>query len=439
MVRRFVSGLIAVALASVAAAQPAPAPIQPATIIRAGGVFDSATGRVSGAQDILVRGGSVEAVGAGLSAPDGARVVDLRRCTVLPGLIDAHQHLLSEDTPGENGPAADARALFVQGDVVRALRGAARARQMLDAGFTTVRDLGDSGSYADLALAEVIADGALTGPRIYGSGPGLAPEGGQAGGRMTGEAIGREYRIVNGVEDARRAVRQAVSHGARVIKVYPEATPNRTRLGPEELRAIVDEAGRHGLRVAAHATSDRGAREAIDAGVASIEHGYELSDETLRLMARRGVFLVPTDIERGVFRALSRATGRGEPPESVMEEQLAPLRDRLRRAVAAGVPIAAGSDNYFPFEGGRGVAALRVLFAYQEAGLTSPQILQAATRGGARLLGEERLGVVRSGAFADLIAVAGDPTTDLTALERVRFVMTRGRLHRDAAPGECAG
>ena len=288
------AALLAACLPAVVAAQPAP---QPVTLVRAGDLFDSEAGRMVGPRDILIRGDRIAEVGQGLAAPEGATVIDLSRCSVIPGMIDAHTHLLLEQRGGEGLSDVAARDQAVHGDVHRALIATGRGREYLAAGFTTVRDLGNSGQYLDLALEKAINEHRIAGPRIYGSGPGLAPAGGQLEPMPADphHLVGAEYRIVVNPDDARAAVREAVARGADVIKMYPEATPQRTRMSVAEMAAIVSEAKRHNIPVAAHATDDASIREAVAAGVNSIEHAYQVSDDTLRLMAQRGVWLVPTD------------------------------------------------------------------------------------------------------------------------------------------------
>jgi imidazolonepropionase-like amidohydrolase len=407
-------------------------------LIRAGDLFDSESGRMVGPRDILIRGDLVAAVAPRLAPPPGARILDLRNCAVLPGLIDAHTHLLMEEGADEDPSVTALREQVVLGEGYRALQGAGRARSYLQAGFTTVRDLGNSGSFLDVALKRAIARGDVPGPRIYASGPGPAPEGGQLRYTVPGRSLqaAGEYRIVNGADDARRAVREAAAGGADLIKVYPEATPNRARLSPEELSAVVTEARRHGMTVAAHASTDAGVREAVEAGVTSIEHAHEAGPESFRLMAARRTVFVPTFFDRSVFRRLMAE--RETPDEAFITRQLAPFQENLRRAAAAGVPIAGGSDFYIRYPEGRGVAARRMVFAYAEAGLSNAAALQAVTSGGARLLGESRLGRVRPEAFADLVAVNGNPVQDLSAIERIGLVMKAGRVERDGSPG-CGG
>lgn len=431
------AALIAACLPAAVQAQGAPPRM---VLVRAGSLFDSEAGRMVGPRDILIRGQRVVEVGQGLAAPEGATIIDLGRCSVIPGLIDVHTHLLLEQREREGLSDVAARDQGVDGDVYRTLVGAQRARQYLEAGFTAVRDLGNSGQFLDLMLERGVNDGRVPGPRIYGSGPGLAPEGGQLE-PLTDDPhqlVAGEYRIVNGVDDARAAVREAVARGADVIKAYPEATPQRTRLSVAEMEAIVSEAKRHGLPVAAHATSDQAIREAVEAGVASIEHAYEVSDETLRLMASKGVWLVPTDPSLEMALEFT-ASWPQQPPREEIDRHLQAGRDRLMRAHRLGVRIALGSDLYFPYAAGRGAGSRATLDGYVEAGLTPTQALQAATWEAGRLLGDDALGVLRSRSWADLVAIEGDPTQGLGPLRTPRLVMKGGRVEVADAAHACGG
>jgi imidazolonepropionase-like amidohydrolase len=405
-------------------------------LVRAGRVFDSERGVLLPARDVLVRRGRIDTVAAELPVPAGARVIDLRRYTLLPGLIDSHTHLLYLERIGNGLTMEGVKAVTTEGTPLRALHGAARARTYLAAGITTVRDLGNSGRFGDVALRTAIDDGSVDGPRIVASGPGLSPEGGQFPGLQHAYRgiAEEEYRIVRGADDAASATRENVTYGANVIKIYSNNTPNPGSLSPEEMRAIVDEARRLGVPVAAHATSDAAAWRAAQARVSSIEHGYQLSDSTLALMARNGVMLVPTDFDTAGAARYARLASGPVPSAAEISAYLEAGRDRLRRAIRAGVTIAAGSDNYLDMQMPQGEAARHVLFAYVEAGMTPTQVLQAATVNAARLLGlAGRAGVVRPRAFADLVAVEGDPTSDIRALERVRFVMKNGTVYVGAS------
>ena len=407
---------------------------QTVTVIRAGRVFDSENGAFLPARDIIVKGNLIETVGENLSVPRGARVFDLRRYTVLPGLIDAHTHLLYLEDPKAGLSSEGIRSLTMEGTPLRALRGAARGRTFLLAGFTTVRDLGNSGRFGDVALRTAINDGSHDGPRMYVSGPGLSSEGGQFPGLQFGyrQIAEEEYRVVRSVDDARNAVREAATYGANTIKIYANNTPNPTFLSPEEMKAIVEEAHLLRMKVAAHATSDVAVRRAVEAGVDSIEHGYQISDETLKLMKEKGVALVPTDVDLQSFKYFMAQSNNPGLTEAQILQNLKPLRDRLQRAVAAGVTIVAGSDMYIDMKRPQGEAAKRVLFAYLESGMTPVQILQSATINASRLLNNPRIGAIKNGTFADIIAVEGNPADNFDSIEKVRFVMKNGKVYLES-------
>ena len=404
------------------------------TVIRAGRIFDSEAGTFLPAREILVRRGLIVQVAEKVDRPAGVRVVDLSNYTVMPGLIDAHTHLLYLEAIGGGLTVEGIKALVMEGLPLRALHGAARARTFLDAGITTVRDLGNSGKYGDVALRQAIDDGSVDGPRLIVSGPGISSVGGQFPGLKPGyDAIAAdEYRIIRNPEDAADAVRELVTMGAQVIKIYSNNTPNLGYLTLEEMQAIVATAKLYRVRVAAHATNDAAVYRAALAGVNSIEHGYQVADSTLALMAKNGVTLTPTDIDSVSFLQYQKLQAPGAPalPAGQMAAYLAQGRSRLTRALKAGVTITAGSDNYLDFKEPQGYAAKQVLQAYRGAGMTAAQVLQAATINDARLLGMEgRIGVIKVGAAADLIAVEGNPEQDFTAINRVKFVMKGGTVY----------
>jgi imidazolonepropionase-like amidohydrolase len=419
-------------------AQAPAAPAKSGTMaIRASRLIDGKSDSPVSNAVVLVEKGKIVAVGSGLSVPAGAEIVDLGERTLLPGLIDSHTHLLSE-MDGTNVSLQDVEMLKVvttQSTATRALLGAKLGREDLEAGITTVRDLGNSGVNGDVALRDAINNGWVTGPRIVAATRALAAPGGQFG-RLIPEAqkvIELEYAIINGPDGARQAVREALYDGADCIKVIVNGSP--ADVTPEEMKAIVSEAHANKVKVAAHAIGERAVRIAVDADVDSVEHAYTLTDDLLKQMAAKRIFLVPTDGTEQEFLAMS--LGTREVSQEEKNKMLAEFRpyvegnkDRLKRAVHFGVPIAAGSDMYLSIPGKtRGQASLMMIEAYRDSGIPAMEIIRAATSNAADLLGlKDRIGTLEKGKDADLIAVPGDPLKDVTAIEHASFVMKGGAV-----------
>ncbi len=405
--------------------------------IRAARLIDGKSDAVITNGVVLVEGNKITAVGPGIVIPSDAKTIDLGDATLLPGLIDVHTHLLLE-MDGTNLSAQDTEMLRVvatQSTAERALLGAKHSREDLEAGITTVRDLGNSGVNGDVALRHAIDLGWLPGPRIVPSTRALAAQGGQFG-RMTPEAqklIEEEYVTIRGAESGRQAVRQALYDGAGCIKVIVNGNPASITL--EEMKAIVEEAHLAGVKVAAHAIGNKATRIAAEAGVDSIEHAYTVSDDVLKMMADKHIYLVPTDGTLHTFESMQFGTRTPNAKErSDLENMLKPYieeeQDRLKRAKKLGVPMAAGSDMYLTMPGlNRGQASLLVYEAYAEAGLTPMEIIRAATSNAADLLGmQKQIGTIEPGKLADIIAVPGDPLKDVKALEHAKFVMKGGMI-----------
>jgi len=295
-----------------------------------------------------------------------------------------------------------------------------------------VRDVGNSGLNGDVALRNAINRGWVVGPRMVVSTRALSAAGGQFGGLQadTQKMIDQEYVVISGVEEARRAVRQAFYDGADCIKVIVDTWPRVVSL--EEMKVIVEEAHRVGKKVAAHCVTDKAIRIAADAGVDSVEHGYLGSDESFKIMAEKKIFLVPTDGTLddyvSIFGQRSMTDEERTMYRQQMEGALKGLHDRLTRAIKAGVRIAAGSDMYYKLPGKtRGQASLTMIGAYADAGLPPIEIIRAATVNAAELLGwQSRIGSIEAGKFADIVAVDGDPLKDARVLRGVKFVMKGG-------------
>jgi imidazolonepropionase-like amidohydrolase len=318
----------------------------------------------------------------------------------------------------------------------RARLGVKMGREDLEAGITTVRDVGNSGWNGDVALRDAINDGWVQGPRILASTRALSAAGGQFG-RLQSAAqslIEQEYAVVSTPDEARRAAKQAFYDGADLIKVIVNTGPRVVSL--DEMRAIVDEAHRVGKRVAAHAIGDTATLIAAEAGVSSIEHAYTVPDTVLKLMAKKGIFLVATDYPGEFY-----VDGLGGPVTPQQRAQRLPgalafaksNAERLMRATRLGVRVAFGSDEYYDAPGyTRGQASLLTLQAYQEAGMPPLDVLRTATINAADLLGwSDRIGSIEVGKFADIIAVDGDPLHDAKDLRKTRFVMKGGVVIRN--------
>jgi imidazolonepropionase-like amidohydrolase len=428
--------LIAVAIR--ASAQPQPAGPAPATtVIRAARMIDVKAGTTIQNPVVVVQRGRIVSVGANAPTPPGAKVIDLGNLTLLPGLIDAHTHLL-QNYRGELGGDDPNMILTVttMSTAKRALLGAKMGLEDLEAGITTVRDLGNSGWGGDVALRDAINSGWVVGPRIRAATRAISAAGGQFGTVQpeTQRLIEQEYAVVSTVDEARRAVRQAFYDGADLIKVIVNTGPRVVSL--DEMKAIVEEAKRVNRTVAAHAIGDTATRIAAEAGVSSIEHAYTVPDEVLRLMAQKGIYLVATDYPAEFYADALGGTGLS--PEEQRQrragaEQFAKSNgERLMRAVRLGVKVAFGSDEYYNAPGRtRGQSSLLTLQAYQEAGMSPIDVLRTATLNSAALLGwGDRIGAIEAGKLADIIAVDGDPLKDVKDLQRVRFVMKGGDVVR---------
>ena len=411
--------LVAIALLALCTAARA----QQVTVIRAGRLVDPEAGTAAANQLIVVEGRRIKAVGSNVPVPTGSNVyfIDLSGYTVLPGLFDAHTHLC-ESTPPEDRDlySNDIRTTSAW----RAILGTVNAREMLEAGFTTVRDVGNAGNYVDTDLRRAVEQGLTPGPTIVNAGRIIAPYGGQYHLNPERRALGQpEYFFADTRDEIRKAIRENAHFGARVIKIVVDDQPYIYSV--EDIRFIVEEAKEAGLKVAAHCLTERGARNAAEGGVASIEHGLRMSDETLALAKRNGVVLVGTDFPEKTANYL------GVGPEFAKAFHAAFL-DRLKRAYKVGVTMAYGTDAFFTVPGEtRGTLALQYLDSYVEAGVPAPYVLKMMTTNAARLLGVDgERGSIKPGLHADIIATSGDPLADITALRRVAFVMKEGKVIR---------
>ncbi len=409
-------------------------------LIKAGKIFNSETGLFQSEMGILIVGNKIRSVKTYKELSDQEKkeyeLIDLSEYTLLPGLIDAHTHLLFKETifPDNDFSGLDMmKNLTMVGDAYRAIYGAARAKAYLEAGITSVQDLGNSGQFADIALKKAITDGIVVGPRMRCSGPGLSSQGGQIPDVIYKHQaiVNDEYRIVKGPQDAIQAVRENITQGADVIKIYSDNTPNVTALSIEEMQAIVKEAHRYGVRVTAHATDNLAVYNAVISGVDGIEHGYQIADSTLDLMAKKKVILVPTDgdsLTTTIYSNLSWPGDVHKQKNLMMGQKF--FGARLRWAIKKGVIIAAGSDDYIDLKLPYAEPSKRTLIGYYESGMSIPEILKSATINGAKQLNwSSKVGIIKLGYLADIIAVDNEIEKNINAVLKVDFVMKDGKIY----------
>ena len=431
--------LLALALStlpSLLLAQEGPRAAPEVVVLKAARLFDGRGDAVVDNGVVIVEGGTIKAAGPGLAVPAGARVIDLGDATLLPGLIDAHTHMSGESTDNWLQGAMDNMRRTLPEMSIRAT---AYAERTLLAGFTTVRDVG-SGQWIDVGLRNAVRDGVVPGPRLLVASHPLGARGGHCDEsgfpyERFGPESGLEQGIASGADAFRDAVRFQIKYGADVIKVCATGgvlsladevdTPQLTQ---EELSAIVEEAHRLRKKVAAHAHGAQGAKVAIRAGVDSIEHGSFLDDEALRMMKDKGTYLVPT-LLAGEYVA-GKAAVRQYPPEIAEKaRQAVAVRSKMfRNALKMGVKIAFGTDSSVSPHGLNAQEfALMV-----DHGMSPAAALRSATANAADLLGIARTtGTLEAGKAADVIAVPGNPLTDIKALEKVRFVMKGGKVFKN--------
>jgi imidazolonepropionase-like amidohydrolase len=438
------------AVAIFAATQLAAQSPSPITLIKAGRLLDPRSGNVLSPAAVIIDGGKIKEVGPPTQvqahAPNDVKTIDLGSATLLPGLIDSHTHLFldivrppeAEAQRHENGTFAPGLLLaIVESPSKRALLGAQMAREDLESGITTVRNLGHSGVDGDTELRDAIKAGRVSGPRILASGRKLITRGDYVQNlnpALADAILEQEFLLIDGTDRARQAVRQNGFQNVDVIKVAADEN-----LMVPELAAVIEEAHRKHLKVAVHAVDKTSIQTAIDAGADCIEHGNEATDAQVKQMRDKGIFFDLTPTAYGGFLRkigdqiiVRSAASRADYASSAASDKQ--QYDQLvGRVLKSGVKFAAGSDMCWFYPGKtRGQASTEIFVNLRHAGMPALDVIRAITSNAAEMLGwQDRIGSVEPGKFADLVAVAGDPIADISELERVRFVMKDGQVIRN--------
>src|SRR5215471_8277206 len=420
------------------------------TLIKANRLLDPRSGNVLSPAAVLIADGKIKEVGPPTQvqahAPNDARTIDLGSATLLPGLIDGHTHLLlnvvrppqAESERHENGNFAPGLLLaIVEAPTKRALMGARLAREDLESGITTARNLGHSGIDGDTELRDAIKAGHVSGPRILASGRKIITRGDYVQNlnpALADNILEQEFLLIDGTDRAREAVRRNEFQNVDVIKVAADEN-----LTVPELAAAIDEAHRKHLKVAVHAVDKTSIQTAIDAGADSIEHGNEATDAQVKQMRDKHIFfdLTPTNYEgflrKGAEKMVLFSAGSQAAFASSVTHDKQQYDLLVQRVLKSGVKFSAGSDMCWFYPGKtRGEASTAVFVNLHQAGMPALDVIRAITTNAAEMLGwQDRIGAVEPGKFADLIAVAGDPVADISELERVRFVMKEGQVIRN--------
>lgn len=430
----FMGSCILLGISTVISAQNEPAPLKQLVYIHCGKLIDGLSDRIYSNVTVVVKDDRIAEVKTGATPIAGAvpsSDIDLNNQTCLPGLIDTHTHVLLQ---GDITAADYDEQLLKQSPEYRAILATVNARRALEYGFTTIRDVETEGAgYADVDVKKAINNGVIPGPRMQVATLALDVTGAYPLlGYAPNVSVPHGVQLVDGADAARKAVREQISHGADWIKVYSDRSYRVREDGVlddvptftlEELKAIVDEAHRERHKVASHAMALYGVHNSIEAGVDSIEHGNYIADDDLKTMVAHGTFYVPT-IYVGAYVAEGRAAA-GAP---VWVKMLSIHEETFRRALKAGVKIAFGTDA----GGFAWTENPAKEFAYMvKWGMTPAQALRSATTSAAQLLGwSDQVGSIEAGKFADIVAVPGDPLTDVSRLEKVDFVMKGGKVYK---------
>jgi imidazolonepropionase-like amidohydrolase len=393
------------------------------TVIRAGKIVDPAAGTILSNQTILIEGQNIKEIGANVKIPTGATVIDLSKQTVLPGLFDAHTHLC-----WNMQHKRDAGDYFVttlrDTTGFRAIQGVANARSMLEHGFTTVRDIGNAANYADTDLRRAIEQEIVPGPTIINAGRIIAPFGGQFQLQPEKRDLGNpEYLYADTRDELKKAIRENIHFGARMIKIVVD--DQRYIYSADDIRFVIEEARLAGVKVAAHCWTEKGARNAAEAGVDSIEHGVALTNEILEIAKRNNVALVPTPFTETDARLYDASRSNKDTDKKL-------FADPVKRAYDVGVTLVFGPDVIFNTkEYPRGRLSIETIDNWVAAGIPPRVILQSLTTNAAKLLGVEKVrGSLAVGMRADIIAVSDNPLDKIETLKKVSFVMKNGKVFK---------
>jgi imidazolonepropionase-like amidohydrolase len=405
--------------------------------IQAGKLIDGKSDAPQTDVTILLKGNRIAEVGKNVKIPAGAQTIDLRNATVLPGLIDAHTHILLQ---GDVTQAEYDEQIYKESIPYRTIRAVAAVRTALMNGITSMRDVETEGAmYADVDVKKAINNGIIPGPRLWVSTRAMAPTGAYGPSGYSWELIlPKGVQIVDGADNCRQAVREQIANGADWIKIYCDrryyidkdgGLSSQANWTPEEIKAIVDETHRLGKKVAAHAIGRNGIKMALDYGCDSIEHGDGFDDALIAQAVRQGTFWCPTMLVTEYV-----APGRTAAGNDIWTKMLPMLRTAVGKAAKAGVKIAMGTDaGGFPWNGPEAVNQAGELRLMVNAGLSPMQAIKASTIVAADLLDQEtNLGSIEAGKLADIIAVPGDPLQDISVMEKVSFVMKDGKVYGGA-------